>query len=130
MSIFILIACGGGSENTGVNRPTPPPEYAGKTNPFADDPNAMAAGQMVYTTNCASCHGETGQGDGPAGAALDPKPSNLVETARSASDDYTYWRIAEGGAMEPFNSSMPAWKGILGEEEIWQVVSYIKSFAG
>jgi len=130
MTSFVLSACGGGGGEAGVARPTPPPEYAGKTNPVANDPNAVAAGQTLYAANCASCHGESGQGDGPAGAALDPKPTNLTETAAQASDDYIYWRIAEGGAMEPFNSSMPPWKGILSDEEIWQVVSNIKSMGG
>jgi mono/diheme cytochrome c family protein len=129
LSVIILSACGGGAEDPGVTRPTPPPEYTGKTNPLGSDPNAVAAGQTVYTTNCASCHGESGQGDGPAGAALDPKPSNLIETARGSTDDYLYWRIAEGGPMEPFKSSMPAWKGILSEEQIWQVIAYIRSLA-
>jgi mono/diheme cytochrome c family protein len=31
--------------------------------------------------------------------------------------------------MEPFKSSMPAWKGILSEEQIWQVIAYIRSLA-
>jgi mono/diheme cytochrome c family protein len=35
-------------------------------------------GKEVYTTYCLSCHGETGQGDGPAGATLNPPPRNFI----------------------------------------------------
>ncbi len=38
----------------------------------------LATGKELYTTTCASCHGESGQGDGVAGAALNPKPRNFT----------------------------------------------------
>jgi len=37
----------------------------------------VAAGKLLFETNCASCHGVTGKGDGPVGAALNPKPRDL-----------------------------------------------------
>lgn len=39
----------------------------------ADDFDAVA----TYQTVCASCHGPEGGGDGPAGAALKPKPADF-----------------------------------------------------
>jgi mono/diheme cytochrome c family protein len=39
----------------------------------------VAKGKEVYETNCASCHGPNGAGDGPAGAALNPKPRNFAQ---------------------------------------------------
>ncbi|MCZ7582047.1 MAG: c-type cytochrome [Deltaproteobacteria bacterium] len=36
-----------------------------------------AKGKAVYLQYCAACHGESGKGDGPAGAALNPKPRNF-----------------------------------------------------
>lgn len=124
ISSWMLTACGGGAAKTEETVPVPA-EYAGKTNPFANDPAAVTGGQTVFAANCASCHGETGAGDGPAGAALDPKPGDLRNIPEG--DDYIYWRINEGGAFEPFNSSMPAWKGIIGDDDIWRVVAYIRS---
>jgi len=104
-----------------------PDEYAGLTNPLEGDSDAIEAGKVVYETNCVSCHGETGLGDGPAGASLSPKPGNLQEVAANDTVDRIYWRVSEGGMMEPFNSSMPAWKGVLSEDERWQVVSFVKT---
>lgn len=41
-------------------------------------PELVSHGKDLYNTNCASCHGETGQGNGPAGASLNPPPRNFV----------------------------------------------------
>ncbi|MDO8970302.1 MAG: hypothetical protein Q7U74_06415, partial [Saprospiraceae bacterium] len=65
--------------------------------------------------------------DGPAGSALTPKPGNLQTAAKDASEAFIYWRVAEGGSMDPFKSSMPALKSSLKEEQIWQLVSYVKT---
>jgi len=126
LGTLVLSACGGGAAKE--ERPAVAADFAGKTNPLAGDADAAAAGKEVYTTNCASCHGDSGKGDGPAGASLDPKPGDLPTAVKEVGVDYLYWRISEGGVMAPFNSSMPAWKGILTEEQIWQVVSYIETW--
>ncbi|HEY9090004.1 MAG TPA: cytochrome c [Anaerolineaceae bacterium] len=123
-----LAACGGGAANE-TSAVEVPADYAGKTNPVANDAAAATAGQEIYTTNCASCHGDTGAGDGAAGAALDPKPAALNALSAEKNDAYLFWRISEGGMMEPFNSSMPAFKGVLSEDQIWQVVTYIHTLA-
>lgn len=132
LSAFLLAACGGGgtqaTESDNEALESVPAEYAGKTNPFKGDAAAAEAGKAIYDVRCASCHGATGAGDGAAAASLDPKPANLITTVAQAGDDFLYWRIAEGGGMEPFNSSMPAHKSVLSEDEIWQVVTYIQTF--
>ncbi|MBE7549798.1 MAG: cytochrome c [Anaerolineales bacterium] len=107
----------------------PPSEYAQLTNPFAGDAVAIAAGQTIFDTNCATCHGPQGQGDGLAATGLNPKPANLADRQMldSLSDGYLFWRVSEGGALAPFNSAMPAWKATLSEEQRWQVISYLRS---
>ncbi|MHB8134295.1 MAG: c-type cytochrome [Anaerolineaceae bacterium] len=125
LSALILSACGGGG--TAKPQSDIPAAYAGKTNPLAADPNAATAGKDIYDTTCAACHGPGGKGDGPAGKSLTPPASDLTKVVATAGDDYLFYRISEGGAMDPYNSSMPAQKNALSEDEIWQVVTYIKT---
>ena len=96
-------------------------------NSFSGDRDAAAKGKAIYEANCASCHGPSGEGDGPAGSALERRPLNLAANQSELGDDYLYWRISEGGMMEPFASMMPAWRGLLREEQIWQVIAYLRT---
>ena len=119
-SALVLAACGGGADAVATLAPVPS-EFAGQTNPLGAD--AAAAGAEVFKTNCESCHGPQGHGDGPAGAALDPAPKNLAELQATAGDDYLYWRINTGNE----GTSMGAWKGVLTDEQIWQAVAFIRT---
>jgi len=124
-SIVVLTACGGNGNPSNANENATlgpvPAEYAGLTNPLGAD--AADSGAEVFRTNCEVCHGPQGHGDGPAGRALDPQPRNLAELQTKAGDDFLFWRIHEG---KP-GTSMVAWKGILTDEQIWQVVSFIRT---
>lgn len=123
---FVLAACSSsnGSSSgaeTVATLVSVPVDFAGKTNPL--DADAASAGAEVFKINCEGCHGPQGHGDGPAGVALDPAPKNLAELQAQVGDDYLFWRIntgKEGTAMVP-------WKGILTEEQIWQVISFIRT---
>jgi mono/diheme cytochrome c family protein len=118
-----LAACGGGGGAEAAATLAPvPAEYAGQTNPL--DANAATAGAVVFKANCEACHGPEGHGDGPAGVALDPAPKNLAELQATAGDDYLYWRVNAGKE----GTSMVAWKGVLTDEQIWQVVAFINTF--
>ena len=102
-----------------------PAEYAGLTNPVAADAQSLARGQELYQVNCATCHGEDGLGNGPAGQALDPAPANIAHTGQMLSDAYLFWRISEGGL--PFGTSMPAWQDALDEQARWDLVNYMRA---
>jgi cytochrome c553 len=107
-----------------------PAEYAGINNPLNGQDKDIKTGEAVYKANCASCHGDKGAGDGPAAISLHPAPPDLIERQQNLSDAYLFWRIAEGGMMAPFNSVMPSWKDALTEDQIWQLVAYIRSIDG
>jgi mono/diheme cytochrome c family protein len=134
LGALALSACGGGAvatttQSQGTPVPTPPSQYAGKTNPMAGDQSAADAGKQIFETNCTSCHGADAKGDGPAAASLSPKPADLADLESGFSDSYMFWRISEGGAMPPFNSQMPTWKSTLSEDQIWQVITYLRTFS-
>jgi mono/diheme cytochrome c family protein len=130
---LILAACGGSETTTppasagqALDRPAPPEEFADKKSPGMGSGD-VEEGKRLYQVNCASCHGEKGLGDGPSAAMLSPKPLPIATEAASLSDAYLFWRISEGGLMQPFKSAMPSWKSILTEEEIWKVIAYIRN---
>ena len=104
-----------------------PDEYAGLSNPIPADDASIERGAEIYTAQCASCHGDGGMGDGPAAANLDPQPAAIAHTSQMIGDDYLFWRISEGGAMEPFNSTMIAWKGVLDEDARWDAINYVQA---
>ena len=118
LTALVLAACGGGAKSTPI--PAVPADWAGKSMPAGAD---AAAGKEVFDANCASCHGASGAGDGEAGAALDPKPANLVTFVPQVGDDYLFWRVSTGKE----GTSMVAWSPVLTDEQIWQVIAYIKT---
>lgn len=122
LTALVLTACANNERTESATGLAPvPSEYSGKTNPLG--PEAASVGADLFQANCAACHGPQGHGDGPAGAALDPAPKNLPELSATATDDYLFWRISTGRE----GTSMPGWKGILTEEQIWQIISFIRT---
>lgn len=121
--MLLLVACtaNGSSSTREEEAAAIPTEYAGLTNPLGAD--AAEQGAEIFKNNCQMCHGPQGHGDGPAGQALDPKPQNLAEVQTKVGDDFLFWRIHDG---KP-GTSMVAWKGVLTDEQIWQVVSFIRT---
>jgi mono/diheme cytochrome c family protein len=120
--LLVLLISGCGSTPVTVSDvESVPVEYFGKTNPL--DASAAVQGAETFQSTCASCHGERGYGDGVASSSLNPKPKNLVELQTQVGDDYLFWKISEGS----LGTAMLAWKGILTEEQIWELVSFIRT---
>jgi mono/diheme cytochrome c family protein len=107
-----------------------PAPYAAMTNPVAIDATSVAAGRQIYLEQCSTCHGLKGEGDGVAGASLEPKPANLafVMDKPIATDGFLMWATSDGGA--PLNTAMPAFKDILSEQQRWQVIGYLRAGLG
>lgn len=102
-----------------------PAEYAQKTSPYDSDVASIGRGQAIYTQHCATCHGESGMGDGPAGASLDPPASPIAHTSQMLGDNYLFWRLSEGGM--PFKTAMPAFKDLLDENQRWDVLHFVRA---
>lgn len=104
-----------------------PVPYRDRTSTVEPTPATIAAGGAIYAAQCAGCHGRNGFGDGNAGRALDPSPAllNFLVRMPGAVDSYLLWTVAEGGL--PFGSEMPAFKDRLSDEQIWQVIAYMRA---
>jgi mono/diheme cytochrome c family protein len=99
---------------------------------FMADVDNLTAGKELFQRHCATCHGSTGRGDGLAGHTLSLKPANLADPRGVVQKplDYWFWRVSEGGTVEPFHSQgsvMPAWKHHLSESERWQVIAFART---
>lgn len=105
-----------------------PALYASMTNPLPRTQATLDTGARVYAQNCAACHGQQGQGDGPAGANLSPPSGNLAwlsDMPMGQWDPFIYWTVAEGGSQ--FGTAMPAFKNSLSKDQIWAVTAYIQA---
>ena len=101
-----------------------PEEAAKRPNPVVADRASRQRGRKLFQAHCATCHGAQGKGDGPAGAALNPKPADLTVMAGQHPDGDFAWKIANG------RGPMPAWNGQLSEKNIWDLVNFIHGLAG
>jgi cytochrome c oxidase cbb3-type subunit 3 len=90
----------------------------------ADRPVPPDRGKMIYQTRCLECHGAEGRGDGEKAPFLSPRPGSLVSAATSAKSDRDLLRTIQNGKLR---TAMPAWKDILTEEEMQDVLRYVRS---
>lgn len=85
--------------------------------------------KALYEKNCVSCHGATGKGDGPAGKFLKPQPKDFSAVLGGKADDQIVKVINAGGKENGLSASMPSFKGKLTDDQIKEIVQYVKSFA-
>ncbi|MDO9184370.1 MAG: cytochrome c [Bacteroidia bacterium] len=85
----------------------------------------LKQGKEIYTKYCASCHGNSGKGDGSAAAALEPKPADFTNSEHSSfySDQGRILIIKKGIK----GTAMAGWANTLNEEEILSVYVYVNS---
>jgi mono/diheme cytochrome c family protein len=102
-----------------------PEEAKQMKNPLQPSAAALQAARELYLDDCAQCHGEHGKGDGPEASMYDPLPADLSN--RKFNDGLTdgeiFYQISEG------KKPMPAFKRRLTEEQRWQLVLLVRSFA-
>ena len=91
-----------------------------------------SAGKAVYERKCLLCHGEKGDGKGPAAERLDPRPRDFTSgvykirsTANKVPTDQDMFNVISNGMP---GTSMPAWS-VLPDKDRWNVVAYLKTFA-
>lgn len=93
-------------------------------NPIPDTRANIDEGKGHFGHHCQICHGLDGQNTGvPFAAQMSPPVADLSTPAVQAyTDGQLHWILENG--INP--SGMPAWKGILEEDEMWKIVRYIR----
>jgi mono/diheme cytochrome c family protein len=96
-----------------------------RKNPLSLSEGNINAAKPVYSEKCANCHGDTGKGDGSDAMMYDPTPSDLTDSAKmnKLTDGEIFYQISEG------RKPMPSFKKRLTEEQRWQLVLLVRSFA-
>ena len=120
--LFVAIICFAAIQNSSAQtKPwTAPPAAQAVKNPD----NTVPGGKALYVSYCTPCHGQSGKGDGPAAAALTPKPADHTSAAlKSESDGSLFWKISEG------RKPMPQYKLAFTPAQRWQLVNYIRSLS-
>jgi DMSO reductase family type II enzyme heme b subunit len=105
-----------------------------ETQPLVGSQEDVAAGRELYDEHCAQCHGGEGDGQGVMAELLDPRPRDFrrgvfkIRTTMQGElpTDGDVFRIIGNGMP---GTSMPAWRDILSEAQIWQLVHYVKTFS-
>jgi len=130
--IGVLAGCGGnktdeGSSTTANGDSTPVVATPADTGAAgATGEISLAEGERVVQANCVLCHGESGKGDGPGGATLNPKPRDWTDHAYmgAQTDEQLYEVIYNGKGM------MPAWGklGTLNEAQIRSAILKVRTF--
>ena len=88
-------------------------------------------GRIIYEQLCLSCHGETGDGLGPAGQKFSTRLPDFTDSTHmfSRSDRYLFTIVRKGGRKVGKSEIMHSWESILTTEHIHDVLAYIKTFA-
>ncbi len=91
---------------------------------------SVVPGKQTYETYCVACHGADGKADGPGALAMNPKPRNLTDKAWQAKVDDAHIAkvIKEGGASVGLSASMAPWGAVIKDDELKNVVSYVRHF--
>jgi len=100
-----------------------PNDAANKKSPFTATYETLKKGKDFYhdnAINCASCHGDPGMGNN--NAAIKAPDLGSLDFQNQNTPGTVFFKISEG------MGAMPSFKARLSEEEIWNVVHYIKSF--
>jgi mono/diheme cytochrome c family protein len=92
-----------------------PEKAVNRANPLENDPEAVAAGKLLFEDHCAECHGDDAKGSRKA-------PSLRVSEVQNATPGTLFWLLTNGVVRK----KMPAWSK-LPEPQRWQLVRFLRS---
>jgi mono/diheme cytochrome c family protein len=100
-----------------------PDEYKNMANPVAKSEASNKAGMVLYTKYCASCHGKKGLGDGVKARTLKDFAGDFSGSYYQNQTDGEHFYKTKVGRDE-----MPKYEGKLSDEDIWNIVNYMRTF--
>lgn len=100
-----------------------PANFKTMKNAVAKSDGSTKAGLALYTKNCASCHGKAGLGDGVKARALKEFPGDFSKADFQGESDGDHFYKTKFGRGE-----MPKYEGKLTDNDIWNVVNYMRTF--
>jgi mono/diheme cytochrome c family protein len=102
-----------------------PAEYKTLKNPLLSTDSNLSSARQIYRDECAQCHGERGQGDGPEARSHYPLPADLTDAGHMATvkDGEIFYQITAG------RRPMPSYKNRLTQAQRWQLVLLVRSFS-
>ncbi len=100
-------------------------DAAQKTNPIRPTAESLARGKRQFGFDCAMCHGKTGDGTGDVATDMKLKMKNHTDpaTLKNLTDGELFYLIKKG------KDQMPPEGDRVKNEEIWDMVNYVRSFA-
>ncbi len=113
LTLPALLALMGAADGSWLKRVSPA-DHA-RTSPLPDQKAAAEAGQHLYATSCAKCHGEQGQGRGSRPAVISPRIA-------ATTDGDLAWLLRNGNSWK----GMPSWSS-MPDAQRWQLVAYLRS---
>ncbi len=99
-----------------------PADWAKKKSSSAATSASIEAGKKIYISTCSQCHGEKGKGNGLLALSLNPHPANHTSKVfQQQKDGEIFYKIITG------RNAMPPFRTTLSENEIWNVVNFIRT---
>lgn len=94
-------------------------------------PPGAHPGKATYTRYCATCHGDTGQADGPGAEALPIKPPPFTDgrLMNPLPDAFLFQVISRGAGSVGLAPQMPAFQPPLTDSQIRDVIAYVRTMA-
>ncbi|SRR5579884_1032257 len=94
---------------------------------YAQMPGSPQRGKLYYEGHCASCHGLGGDGNGPAGSGLNPRPTNFKNAAvmSGLTDNDLERAILIGKA----NTAMRGYSTVLQPQDVRDLIAYLRSIS-
>jgi mono/diheme cytochrome c family protein len=84
----------------------------------------LVSGKIIYSTICIRCHGIDGKGEGQM--KFTPPVADLTSPAVQSKLDARLFKSVHDGKA---NTAMGAWREVLSDDEIWDVLAYVRSLA-